>query len=498
MERLACVDLPEFPLQLLLARHPEWQRLPAAVVAQDKPQGEILWVSPEARAAGVLPGMRYAQGLSLATGLRAAEVTTAEVRLEVEELAGLLRCFSPDVEVSKEEPGVFWANADGLSGLFCSLDLWARKIHAALAARGRQASVVVGFRRFAAYAVARGRGGVLVLPSADEEEAALRRVPLAALAADPRLRDTLAKLGIHTVGEFLRLPGEAIRRRFGKEAAGLHALAYGEAHDPLAPVFPVEPIACTIIPEAPEGNSVRLLFAIQEHLHPLFARLAAQGEALRELEIRFLLERREDRTDRIRPAEATLDEALVLDLLRLSLEGTPLPAPVTEISLTVHGTPATQEQLLLFLKEQRRDLEAADRALARIRTEFGEEAVVRARLTEGHLPEARFSWEPLSHLSRPRPDPGGKAALVRRLYSRPAPLGIRGQSEPEGRLVRGLPCGPAVRTWGPYVLSGAWWRSGDEPAIHRRYYFLETRHGDMLWVYYDGRRRQWFLQGKVE
>ena len=62
MERLACVDLPEFPLQLLLSRHPEWKRLPAAVVAQDKPQGEILMVSPEARAAGVLPGMRYAAG----------------------------------------------------------------------------------------------------------------------------------------------------------------------------------------------------------------------------------------------------------------------------------------------------------------------------------------------------------------------------------------------------------------------------------------------------
>lgn len=581
MERLACVDLPEFPLQLLLARHPEWQRLPAAVVAQDKPQGEILWASPEARTAGVLPGMRYAQGLSLATGLRAAEVTTEEVRLEIEELAGLLRSFSPDVEVSKEDPGVFWANADGLSNLFSSLDLWARKIHAALAARGRQASVAVGFRRFAAYAVARGRGqgGVLVLPSPEAEEAALRQVPLAALAVEPRLRDTLAKLGIHTVGEFLRLPGDAIRRRFGKEAARLHALARGEAHDPLAPVFPVEPIACTIIPEAPEGNSVRLLFAIQGHLHPLFARLAAQGEALRELEVRFLLERQGERTDWIRPADATLDETLVLDLLRLRLEGTPLPAPVTEIGLTVHGTPATQEQLQLFLMVQRRDLEAADRALARIRTEFGEEAVVRARLTEGHLPEARFSWEPLSHLSRPHPGPGGKPTLVRRLYSRPAPLELgralkdtleeqavqklvpycdTGWSDarrarpgemwghlaarcpqPEGigtcqghdlisagksgscplkkerpRKQLSTPAPPkggaagsapgqqpvrqAVRTWGPYIVSGAWWRNGDQPAIHRHYYFLETRHGDMLWVYYDGRRRQWFLQGKVE
>ena len=534
MERLACVSLPEFPLQLLLARHPEWQRLPAAVVAQDKPQGEILWTSPEARAAGVLPGMRYAQGLSLATGLRAAEVSAEEVRLEVEELAGLLRGFSPDVEVSKEEPGVFWVNADGLTSLFFSLDLWARKIHAALVARRRQASVVVGFRRFAAYAVARGRKGVLVLSAPDAEEAALRLVPLAVLAVAPPLRDTLAKLDIHTLGDFLRLPGDAIRRRFGSEAARLHALARKEAHDPLTPVFPVEPIACTIIPEAPEENRVRLLLMVQEHLHPLLARLAAKGEALRELEIRFLLERHEDRTDWIRPADATLEETLVLELLRLRLEGNPLSASVTEIGLTVHGTPATPQQVQLFLKAQRRDLAAADRALARIRAELGEEAVVRARLTEGHLPEARFSWEPLSHLSSAHPVPEGKPVLVRRLYARPAPLELgrvlkdtpeeqavqkwsdARRSRPEERGVYGntlsdegrsatqqmagfqQPGRQAVRTWGPYILSGAWWRSGDEPAIHRRYYFLEMRQGDRLWVYYDGRRRQWFLQGKVE
>ncbi|MCE5263702.1 MAG: DNA polymerase Y family protein [Deltaproteobacteria bacterium] len=539
MERLACVDLPAFPLQLLLAKHPDWRGLPSAVVAEDKPQAELLWVSPEARAAGVLPGMRYAQALSLATTLRAAEVSTPEVCAEVDELADLLRGFSPDVEVSREEPGVFWANADGLLSLFSSLECWARKVHGAFAARGRQASVVVGFRRFAAYAVARGQGGVLVLASPEAEEAALWRVPLALLAVEPRLRDTLAKLGIHAMGEFLRLPADAIRRRFGSGAADLHALARGEAPDLLAPVFPPEPIACTILPEVPEGNSLRLLFMVRERLHPLLARLADQGEALRELEVRFFLERRGERTDRIRPADATLEAPLVLELLRLRLEGVPLPAAAAEINLTAHGVPATPEQLQLFLMAQRRDLAAADRSLARIRTELGEEAVVRARLAEGHLPEARFTWEPLSNLERPCPVPQGKPALVRRFYSRPVPLerqaveklvppgwghlaarcphpgGVgtspwstssapaptkSGEvcSEPEGGPRPDLSGRQGARSWGPYLLSGAWWRSSADQAIRRCYYFLETPEGDRLWVYYDGRRRGWFLHGKVE
>jgi protein ImuB len=498
MERLACVNLPEFPLQLLLARHPDWRQLPAAVVAQDKPQGNILWVNPEARAAGVLPGMRYAEGLSLATGLRAAEVSTEEIRIEVEEVAGLLRCFSPDVEVSTEEPGLFWANAAGLLNLFPSLDVWAREIHTALTARGHRASVVVGFRRFAVYAVARACDGVLVLAANDEEQIALRRVPLAVMAIDPHLRDTLAKLGIHTLGDFLQLPPASMRRRFGNEAIRLHALACGEAHDPLSPAFPVDPVTVAIVLEVSEANSVRLLFAIQEHLNGLLTELAIRGEALQELEVHFSLERQGNRDDRIRPAEATLDEALILDLLRLRLEGIPLQTPVSEIGLTAHGTRVNQHQIRLFMKAPRRDLAAANRALARIRAELGEDAVVRARLTEGYLPEARFTWEPFSRLPKAHPNPAGKQALVRRLYSQPSFLGMRPRHDPNGQLIRGLHDGQVIRSWGPYVLSGEWWRTTNGQSICRYYYFLETQGGKILWAYYDSPRQQWFLQGQVE
>jgi protein ImuB len=49
-DRLACVDLPAFALQLLLKRHPEWRAYPAAVVAEDKPQGLVLQINERASA----------------------------------------------------------------------------------------------------------------------------------------------------------------------------------------------------------------------------------------------------------------------------------------------------------------------------------------------------------------------------------------------------------------------------------------------------------------
>jgi len=58
----------------------------------------------------------------------------------------------------------------------------------------------------------------------------------------------------------------------------------------------------------------------------------------------------------------------------------------------------------------------------------------------------------------------------------------------------GLEFGPVVRLLGPYVVSGGWWMS----TVHREYHFVETRRGDLLWTYYDRKRRRWYLQGTVE
>src|SRR5919106_1684650 len=93
MERLACVSLPAFPLQLLFRRHPDWVFCPTVVVAEDKPQGSILWVNHKARQLGVLPGLRYAAALSLAVGLRAAEVAPSEIAQAVADLTHRLMCF---------------------------------------------------------------------------------------------------------------------------------------------------------------------------------------------------------------------------------------------------------------------------------------------------------------------------------------------------------------------------------------------------------------------
>lgn len=52
---------------------------------------------------------------------------------------------------------------------------------------------------------------------------------------------------------------------------------------------------------------------------------------------------------------------------------------------------------------------------------------------------------------------------------------------------------------GPYIVSGGWWnRSFPGGEVHREYHYARTEDGEILWVYYDRRRRRWYLTGKVE
>ena len=84
--RIACVDLPAFPLQLLLRQHEEWRGQPAAVVAEDNPQAPLLWVSESARRVGIRTGMRYATALACDRNLQAAPVGAGRIARATEAL----------------------------------------------------------------------------------------------------------------------------------------------------------------------------------------------------------------------------------------------------------------------------------------------------------------------------------------------------------------------------------------------------------------------------
>ena len=77
------------------------------------------------------------------------------------------------------------------------------------------------------------------------------------------------------------------------------------------------------------------------------------------------------------------------------------------------------------------------------------------------------------------------------MFPKPVPLPPRPRHEPEAWLGRR---GAIVKMWGPYRISGGWWVR----TVERDYYYAQTQHGELLWIYFDRPRGRWFLHGIVD
>ncbi len=494
MDRMACINLPALPLQILLRDYPAWRNGPAAVVDRDKPSGVLQWVNEQARARRILPGMRYAAALSLARDLRAGELSPERIHGEVERLTRRLWAFTPGVEPAPDDPGVFWLDASGLHRLYPALSEWAASVYKALRGEGFEVAIAVGFSRFGVYAAAKANRGTTVFRSADHERNAVQRTPMDRLDLDPALHQTLFKLGVRTLGEFIALPAASVRRRLGAQAHALHRMAQGGEWRPLQPRPIPEPAERTADLEYPETQHDRLMAIAAPMMRRLLEALAQRRETLEALHLDLKLDNGARQHERIAPASPTNDAKQLTLLLRLRLESLALPAGVVELTLRADGIATGEDQLSLFQHAPQRGLDAAREAFARVQAEFGDGAVVRACLREGHLPEAGFSWEPLDRLRAPDPPHSSSRLLVRRLYTPPITLPPRPRHDAGEWFVAGAAEGPVEEMLGPYVLSGGWWMR----ETVRSYYYVRTRSGRWLWVYHDAKRRRWYLQGEVE
>lgn len=446
------------------------------MVEEDRPRARLVWVSEEARRAGIFPGLAYATALALLPPLRVGILAPQEVKTEAEEVAKRLYRFSPRVECAPT-PGAFWLDASGLEWLHGSLETWAEALRDDLGQAGWQATVVVGFSRFGTYVVARAHRGVLVFPSAAEERAAVDKVRLRELGLKPEEVEVLEKLGVRTIRDLLAFPEVALQERFGHQVAEVRRLASGDVFDPFQPRVEEEELQRQVVLDAPESDLLRLVFAVKGLLDRLLQALAQRGQAAGSVELFFRQQNGRWMATEVKPATPTLDSSQLIDLVRLRLSSFPWEAGVVEVGVRICGVRVGPEQLQA-LPVARRDLEEATRALARLRAEFGEDSVVRAVLREGHLPEAHYGWVPAGGVQLPRPQ-ALRPVLVRRVYRRPIPLDT-------------LPAHRAA--FGPEEVTGGWWVR----RVHRSYYFLETEAGELLWVYYDHQRGRWFLQGRVE
>ena len=470
MVRLACISLPKIDLQIVALRHPEWKKLPAVVVTEEKPLGKVTAANKLAYAAGVQPGMRYASALSICPELRAGVVVPEERDALRERLVDLLRKYTPSIEPARDDHALFWVNAAGLERVHGTPNDWANKVRDAIEREELVCSIAVGFTRFGTYAAAKVKRQITIFALEDEETNASLRAPLGVLPFDHEILLRLHHLAIHTVRDFVRFSAGSLRRRFGAEVEAIQRFAKGEEDLPIQAVDETRLLRREMRLLYPEGSMDAVLHHQLSLLRELVSQAWSEQQLVSEIVMEFCPEqwpgsREECMREEIRTAKPTIDQRKLERLLHLRLENITLPGPIVRLALEIVVLPTERAQDDLFAAPMRRDPSKALAALTEITAELGNDAVQVASLVNAHLPEDQYSWQRITRLVPPRPleetadpefadeasgldDAEGEETvtpLIRRILCEPQPLARIPDEFSYPRMV------------GPYELSGGWW-----------------------------------------
>ena len=535
--RVACIVVPLFPLAARLRSEPELVREAVAVFEGNGNAARVVAATRPARRAGIQPGMTLPQARALMPDLLARGCDPESERAAQEALAEVAETFSPRVESAGD--GVVYFDAVGIptpSGEGDSEARLGRAVIAAVEKAGLPARFGIAASKLAARVAAGLPDSPTVVPEG-EEARFLAPLPLARLAPEMEIVETLDRWGIRSIGELAKLPEGEVASRLGELGRELHATARGVDPRPLEPRLPPPSLTEGMELEWPLVTLEPFLFVGNAALERLVRRLESQALACRRLEVALRLDPEGWDARAITLPAPTRDTKTLLTLVRLELEARPPGAPVVGFSFTAQPDRPRQAQLSLFGPAALSPDRLAT-TIARLVALLGADRVGSPRAVDGHRPE-RFAVADYSPPPPPRErrtPRTGRGLLAIRVLRPPVELEVTvadGHPEPfdsaQGRLREGSlsfsdPLSPRERDGvrgqhlrllflkstvgsspeisgtvrvasGPWNLEEGWWSAA--PAS-RDYWDVELAQGGLYRIYRDRAGDKWYADGMYD
>jgi protein ImuB len=460
---------------------------PVAIVDLER-NGKVVRACDErVRDAGVHAGMSVNSALALLPTLQAVARNPRGERELLETVARRGLRFTP--RVSLEPPDGVLLEVRGSLRLFGGARrLCDRLEHEIAETTGATVRFAITPTPLASLWLARLHAGAhpVLVRSRDDLASRLAPLPLSCTRWPAKALQTLATMGVRTVGECLRLPRDGFARRFGAEALAMLDRATGRLAEPRCAFAAHERFALRRDLEPEIGDSARLDVVLEPLLLDLCRFLRERSRGVQAIEVQ--LRHRQSPLTRVRlrfvqPIGAQPQR--MQDLLRERLARLELPEPVRSVRLLSGPLLDLQsEPVELFAHDRRESGENLPQLIERLRARLGHEAVHGLACVAEHRPEA--AWRAV--------EPAGTS---------PAPAGAVARSAGEGAL-RPLwllevpePC-DATRLEledGPECIESGWWDGHD---VARDYYVARNREGARLWIFRNRRETDpagWFLHG---
>jgi protein ImuB len=346
------------------------------------------------------------------------------------------------------------------------------------------------------------------LPAPDAD-AAVRRLPVAALELDAEATTALVRAGLKTIGDLGARPMANIAARFGADAATALRRLLGDAPSALDPRRTLPPVVAERRFAEPIASSTHATKILAELAGEAMGAMAERGKGGRHFRATFFRSDGLARGIAIETGHATRDTALVMRLFAERMDGLADPLDpgfgFDMIRLAVPRLdPLAATQLKLEGGAVRTD--AIDELVDRLATRLGRGRVRKFRPLDTHIPEQAQLAFPAADapppLRWPTPDPGEPPTRPFYLFDPPQPIDVLAEV-PDGpphrfRWRRML---HAIRRYeGPERIAAEWWRRKDNAGLTRDYYRVEDDRGRRYWLFRHGLYEEkddprWYIHG---
>lgn len=301
---------------------------------------------------------------------------------------------------------VVWVDVGGCSHLHGGERALAEALDACIRRLGHSCHVAIADGPRIAAAVARflpvrhaSRKGPFVVPEG-KGMAAVRVLPIAALALDEDMSRWLTDLGLSTCGDLQKLPRGAFGIRLGARVHDVMQLLDGVDQAPLDAWRPAEVPEERIEFEWGASSIEALTFVMKTLCDRLASRLEGRAMAATRVEIVLGLDRAFCKDG---ACTSTIEVVLpapiaravdLLAVVRVRLERHSLAAPVLEIALRAPNLSRVSTRTLDFLSPEPRAQRTLPRLVAELAADFGEATVGTLALADTWTPDERTRLVP--------------------------------------------------------------------------------------------------------
>jgi protein ImuB len=481
----AVVWFPDFALQTILRSEPFAKDAAVALLRETHQQSLIHQANSHARHAGVSPGNTVSQAIARCGSLQVRAPRPLAAQQARATVFAALYSITPMLEATAEDR--YTLELQGIP----TDQQQARMLHLHGVLRASGFLARIGVARHIPWAHYAAKCATNVL-RVEDVRPFFDKVSLSLAIDEGPLLELLTTWGLHSLGDFARLPLQSVSRRLGSEGTQLWLDLHHPSPRLLKPMEPPESFEAWMEVETGLHSLEPLLFVIHRLLSQLCLQLSSAFQEAKVLCLELQLEDGTVYRRSFRLPEPTTRVERLRAVLHTHLEQLNTSSSIQAVGLRAVPAESKPRQQQLF-RQHLHDPWKLSTTLHQLIGLVGSGNVGSPRLNNSHEPDS-FEILPPAHELDPLPDEGractsaGGLALQRFRPPFPAYVDTR-----EGRPVRVASQvfeGAICDSRGPWHASGSWW---DNRHWERMEWDVAMQDEVLLRLVFE--RNRWWVEG---